>query len=428
MQVSYFSVFVNTLISVTFYVPNILVPTYTTPPMTTKDATDDDGTNAGTNAPPPTLTPGFTPSITLLDTTDGSTTYHKALLRVEVVRPVSNTLLYLIKAFLREFLQHLQQADPNNHILPIDETTNGIPLAKETDIPTSDIINQYVTAITKNSAVPTKRDMMTLSFHIRINATKPLWQLKRNTSFFTWLNSQQIYLRIHGFTTTYDVAAAGFLGKMSPLMHWHETTNKIIQDAAKAKRIGAEIRLIMRTIPYGKGDNKTATMVVEIRTDRLQVGLVREFMIELFKMQRNAIPEPIFFVLSPANGTMMHDLYYQLLRVHYSYTHNLRSFVIANVRNLQATLTILTDKQGNTKQLSFLEGLKMAEKTDGMKLFVSIEPTTRTAKGGQYLLITMKDLLDLARKVFLCTRSTSLELAVYALSKSTQALGLSHNH
>jgi hypothetical protein len=86
-------------------------------------------------------------------------------------------------------------------------------------------------------------------------------------------------------------------------------TNKIIQDAAKAKGIGAEIRLITKTIPYGKGDEKTAAMVVEIRTDRLQVGLVREFMIELFEMQHKAIPELIFFVPSPANGTMMHDLY-----------------------------------------------------------------------------------------------------------------------
>jgi hypothetical protein len=167
---------------------------------------------------------------------------------------------------------------------------------------------------------------------------------------------------------------------MSPSMHWREMTNKIIQDAAKVKGIGAEIRFITRTIPCGKGDNKTVTMVVEIRTDRLQVGLVREFMIELFETQHNVIPEPIFFVPSPVNGTMMHDMYYQLLRVHHSYTHDLRSFAITNVRNLQATLTILTDDQGNTKQLSFLEGLKMAEKTDGTKLFVLIEPMTRTEK------------------------------------------------
>jgi hypothetical protein len=97
---------------------------------------------------------------------------------------------------------------------------------------------------------------------------------------------------------------------------------------------------------------------------------------------------------------MTHELYYQLLRVHHSYTHDLRSFAITNVRDLQATLTIPTDDQGNTKQLSFLEGLKMAEKTDGTKLFVSIEPTTRAETDGRYLLITTKDCLDEAQTWF----------------------------
>jgi hypothetical protein len=368
--------------------------------MTTKDVADDDGPNAGTHAPPPTPTPGFNPSTSLLDTNDDKTTFHKVLLRVDAVRPAADPSPYPIKAFLREFLQHLQQVDSNNNILPIDEATNGIPLTKETDIPTGDDINKYVTAITNTNAAPNKRDTMTLRFHIRINATKPLWQLKQNTSLYAWLNSQRIYLRTHGFTTTYDVAAAGFLGKMSPTMHWRETINKIIQEAAKTKALGTEIKLIPRTIPYGKGDEKTATTAVEIQTDRSKVGLVREFMIELFETQRHLIPQPVFFVPSPANGTMTHDLYYSLLRVHHSYTHDLRSFAITNVRDLQATLTIPTDDQGNTKQLSFIEGLTMAEKADGTKLFVSIEPTTRTEKDGRYLVITTKDCLAEAQAWF----------------------------
>ena len=145
----------------------------------------------------------------------------------------------------------------------------------------------------------------------------------------------------------------------------------------------------MKTIPYGTGDDKTVMTVVEIQTDKPKVGLVTEFMIELFETQRKAIPEPIFFLPSPANGTMMHDLYYQLLRVHHSYTNDLRSFAITNVHDLQVTLTIPQDDKGNTKQLSFLEGLKMATKADGTKLFVLIEPMMRTEKEGQYLLTSL---------------------------------------
>jgi hypothetical protein len=224
--------------------------------------------------------------------------------------------------------------------------------------------------------------------------------LKHNTSLYAWLNSQGIYLHTHGFTTTYDVAAAGFLGKMSPTMHWRETINKIIQEAVKTKALGTEIKLIPRTIPYGKGDEKMATTAIEIQTDRSKVGLVCKFMIKLFEMQRNLIPQPIFFVPSPANGTMTHDLYYSLLHMHHSYTHDLRSFAITNVRDLQATLTILTDTQGNTKQLSFIKGLMMAEKADGTKLFVLVEPTTRMEKDGRYLVITTKDCLAKAQAWF----------------------------
>jgi hypothetical protein len=187
---------------------------------------------------------------------------------------------------------------------------------------------------------------------------------------------------------------------MSPTMHWRDTINKIIQDEATTKALGIEIRLVPRTIPYGQGDNKTAAMTVEILTDRTKVNMVREFLIELFDTKRDAIPSSIFFVPSPAQGTMTYDLYYDLLRVHHVYTANLRSFAITNVRDLNATLTIPTDDQGNTKQLSFIDGLLMAEHEDGNKLFVSIEPTNRTEKDGRYLVITTKEYLADAQTWF----------------------------
>ena len=104
--------------------------------MTTQDITDNDGPNASTNTPPPSPTPGFNPPTSLLDTNKGSTTFHKVLLRIDAVRPVTDSLPYPIKAFICEFLQNIQKIDSNNNILPINETMNGIPLTKEMDIPT----------------------------------------------------------------------------------------------------------------------------------------------------------------------------------------------------------------------------------------------------------------------------------------------------
>lgn len=119
-------------------------------------------------------------------------------------------------------------------------------------------------------------------------------------------------------------------------------------------------------------------------------------MIKLFETKRNMIPQPIFFVPSPAHGMMTHDLFYSLLHLHHAhtYTHGLHSFAIINVRDLKATLnTPMDNDQGHTKQLSFINGLLMAEKEDGTKLFVLIKPTSRTEKEGHYLVITTKDCL-----------------------------------
>jgi hypothetical protein len=369
--------------------------------MNTKDAVDDGGTNAGTNNPSPTPTPGITSAFTLLDMANSSTMFHKTILHVDVIHPASESSAYPIKAFLHEFLQHLQKIDMTNNLLPINETANGIlPLTKDTDIPSGDDINKYVMAITNPNNAPNQRNMTTIHFYICINTMKVLWQLKCHTTFYSWLQTNHVYLCTHGFTTMYDVASAGFLGKMSPMMHWREMINNIIQEEAKAKGLSMEIRLINRMIPYGKGEEKTAMTAVKVQTDCLKVGLVREFMIELFETKRAAIPDPIFFVLTPANGTMTHEFYYNLLHLHHTYTHDLRSFAITNVRVLKATLAITVDEQGTMQQLSFLDGLKMAEKPDGTKLFISIEPTTWTEKEGRYLLIMTKDCLAAAQAWF----------------------------
>jgi hypothetical protein len=359
----------------------------------------DDGPHAGTPAPPPPPKPAFNPPNSLIDATEGDTTFYKVLLRIDAVRPSSDSSPYPIKAFLRELLQNLQKLDTNNNILPIDETSDVNPLTKDSEIPTGDDLKKYVTGITNPDDKPSKNDTTTIRFYVRINATKPLWQMKRNTTFYAWLQTQRVFLRTHGFTTTYDIASAGFLGKMSPSMHWRDTITKIIQDEAANKNLDTEIKLVPRNIPYGKGGDKTATTAVEIQTDKTKVGIVREFMIELFETRRDAIPQPIFFVPTPAQGTMTYNLYYDLLRLHHTYTHDLRSFAITNVRDLNASLTIPIDDKGNTKQLSFIDGLLMAEK-DGHRLFVSIEPTNRTEKDGRYLVLTTKDRLADAQTWF----------------------------
>ena len=65
------------------------------------------------------------------------------------------------------------------------------------------------------------------------------------------------------------------------------------------------------------------TNTVEVQVDHASVNIVRELMIELFQTKPNTIPADIFFVPSPTNGIMTHELFDNHLRLHHQYTANL---------------------------------------------------------------------------------------------------------
>jgi hypothetical protein len=122
-------------------------------------------------------------------------------------------------------------------------------------------------------------------------------------------------------------------------------------------------------------------------------------MIEIFNTRKASLPTNIYFVPSPANGTMSHELYYQHLRLHHQHIVNLRSFPITNVGNLQAEMTI-TNPDGSERTTTFESELLNSVKpgTTNERLFYSIEPTKFSDTEGRYLLITHKDNIPDAEK------------------------------
>ena len=322
-------------------------------------------------------------------------TFFSTLLRIDVVRSSQEFTDYPIKPFLRDFLQQLKKVNTKNMITPIDLNSPLGCIAMESDIPSGDTLTKYVDGISHPTNKNANNDNINaIRFHIRINTTLPLWQLKRSNAFFAWLKSNRIFLRTHGFTTSYDVQSAGFLGNLSPTMHRRDTMKKIIDKTTTDKGLNIEIRLVPRNIPYGKKEDKTAATAVEVLVDRASVHKVREIMIELFQTKPDEIPTDIYFVPSPTHGVMTHDLFYNHLRLHHKYTANLRSFGITNVHDLQAKLN-LPQPDGTIKKTTFEQALlDSTQPATQKRLFKSIEPTKETTTEGKYLLITMADLLN----------------------------------
>ena len=220
--------------------------------------------------------------------------------------------------------------------------------------------------------------------------------MKNNIGFFGWLKRNRYFIRTYGFSSTFNAVSAGFVCKMSPTIHRRDTLNALIQAAVKAKAPDLEIRLTPNTINYGKGTEKTSTTLLEVQVDRNHLEKTREMMIDIFESEKQLPPE-LYFVPTPTNGTMSYDLYYQHIRIHHQHVHDLRSFPITNVGNLQATITV-DNPDGSKRETTFEEAIltSVSPGTPDQKLFYSIEPTSASDSEGRYLLVTHKSTLDAA--------------------------------
>jgi hypothetical protein len=357
------------------------------------------GAPVGDPGPPTATKNGQYPPLTpILTPGNDPATVYKSNIRIDINRSANDTSAYPIKPFLRELLRELKNVDPTSLLLPIDEKATDGALSMESDIPTGNAITKYVGGF-QDASVNTNKDNKVIRLFVRISTPKPLRELKRNVGFYQWLKQGRYFMRTHGFTSSYDVASAGFISMMSPTIHRRDTVNDIIQAEWKNVAPDVEIHLVPHNIPCGKGDHKQQAPAIQVQVDRNHLAKARETMIEIFDTRKASLPTDIYFVPSPANGTMSHELYYQHLRLHHQHIVNLRSFPITNVGNLQAEMTI-TNPDGSERTTTFESELLNSIKpgTTNERLFYSIEPTKFSDTEGRYLLVTHKDNIPDAEK------------------------------
>jgi hypothetical protein len=376
------------------YAINILIPTQPQPPITMTIALRHDGSNGDPS--PPTHPPDRMATTTTSPyhgTINDSTTIINQKVRIDINRPASDNTAYPVRALLMNLIQELRKADPASMLLPIDENSTAGALKASSDVPTGTAIEQYIAGFQDAPNGRTNRTTKTVRVFVRIGGPQSLRSLKRNTGLYTWLNKSKIYLRTHGFSTTYNVASAGFLCKMSSTLNRRDTLSNIIRSKAKDIAPEIEICLVPNQITIGTGDTKYQTDAVEVQVDRQYLQKARELMIELFETNQADLPADIYFVPSPTNGTMTYDLYYQHLRLHHDHVANLRSFAITNVSNIKHEILVYDeDGVSNPREMPLDAALLhrcKAGTTD--KMFSSIETTQYSESDGRYLLVTHKD-------------------------------------
>jgi hypothetical protein len=333
---------------------------------------------------------GVSPDMMGLD----SQSYFNTCVRINILHPGNDASPYPIKALLTNLLKELQKkVHSSNVLLPTKPTTTHGALMLPSDIPSDAALVQKYFAGFQDVPGRNPKDNKTLCVFVRFRTVQSLRNLKFNIGFFQWLKDNRIFLRTHGFTPSYNVGLAGFISKMSPTLHRRDTVNNILQRALQQKNLDFEIHLVPNRIPIGTGDQKRYTTTVEIQVDCQHLYQAREVMIKVFELHKDDLPRDIYFVPSPANGTMAYDVYYQHLRLHHAHISNLRSFAISNVHDIKTEITVYgSDGISNPCKMPFETALLSQMRAGTTEsLFYSIEPTQASTSEGRYLLVTHKD-------------------------------------
>jgi hypothetical protein len=323
---------------------------------------------------------------------EGAPTQFVFQAKVEVNRNKNESHRFQLKSLLIALLVQYQRVDPTFHLLPTEEGSTKGAIAKAQDIPNTEKgMKAYVKEMHEIDRQYSS-SYYTIVFFLKVASSKTLGMMKKDKRLFDWLKEHKLFIRSFQFTTTYDVANAGFISNMHGGIHNRDKMNEIIQEAMKRMFPTIEVKLVPTALRYGNDSNRRTTQVVSIQSDRKQLNESREALIQVFHHHAEQLPHDVFFVPSPTNGMMSTDMYYDLVRAHDVSMSNIRSFAITGIANLQAKLTIQSTTNPESTNQETIENVIMGAKLNGTdtNLFTSIEPTSRSQSEGRYLLLTNK--------------------------------------
>jgi hypothetical protein len=137
------------------------------------------------------------------------------------------------------------------------------------------------------------KDNKTLRVFVRLRSNMSLRDIKSNTGFFQWLKENKIFLGTHGLTSTYDVATAGFISRMSPTLHCCDTVNAIIQRTPQQQTPDLEVHLVPNRVPLAKVIKSFIRQLLNFRLIRSIFTSLVNFSSSFLTLRR---------ILSPALG------------------------------------------------------------------------------------------------------------------------------
>jgi hypothetical protein len=355
------------------------------------------------NEPPDLLTPTpgdtIVPPPPVMQITESPTTTFTFQAKIDANRRRTDNTPFHLKALLVALLVEHQKVDDTFHFLPTDGNSTAGAIVKASDIPNDEVnIKKYVKEM-HNIDNRNNSKRYTVVFFVKVASTMTLGTMKKNHGLFMWLRDNDVWIKSFNFTTTYDVVNAGFISNMNANLHHRDRVNDIIQTAMKKHYPQLEIQLVPTTIKYGiNPQDKRTTHVVSCQADRKTLQESREALVNVFNLSKDVLPKEVFFVPSPVNGVITHELYYNLVRSHHENMANIRSFAISGIENLDAKMLAQDNNDANSSiETTFAKIILNAKHpANNETIFSSIETTSASQTEGRYLLLTNKKNLHAA--------------------------------
>jgi hypothetical protein len=204
--------------------------------------------------------------------------------KIEANRNRNATHPFQIKSLLIvELLVQHQRVDHTFHFLPTADGSTKGAITKAQDIPNTEKgMKEYVKEMhdidSRNSS------HYTVVFFMNAASSMTLGMMKKDKRLFDWLKHHKVFIRAFHFTTTYDVATAGFISEMHGGIHNRDKMNNTIQEAMKRMFPEIEVKMVPTAFRYGDENNKRTAQVVSIQADRKQLNEARKYITEAIQL------------------------------------------------------------------------------------------------------------------------------------------------
>jgi hypothetical protein len=229
-----------------------------------------------------------------------------------------------------------------------------------------------------------------------LDTTVSFSDLKYNKRLFSWLREHQHFLSTHSMKTNY-VSPIGFLSGLHPTLSSHDAMKVLLDGPLQ----DLEFSLITTSQFFiTQKEKKVNTTVVEIHVSadeaehaREQLSIAWEDADFLAELEAHAVGMPIMFIPMIKHGIMNVATFREALRQQHEFAINTIGMSIEGVAGLEVEIECNGKKATLAKMILNL-------KDDKKALFSGIEQTKFTNEYGRYLVLTQKNVIDVAESKF----------------------------